>query len=412
MTTGWDEAGGGLWRLTLHRRAFAAGLTWEASLISELPHARSRRLEQELNGSATLTFTLNGRDPEAELVTELESEVMAWRGPVPYFRGIVAQSQDTLSEQTHTVTFTCHDYLALVQRRYLTGPLIWADPGISQDAMVAALLDAAVNLRPSSGSPPSFLPGSFLPLEVSTVAGDGSYRAPGGPLRVRSYAGQSSVGGLIDDLAHVINGYDYDVSPAGADMGNADDLLRVFYPSQGVARAEPLEYGGALASVSRSVNSAEYANYWRVIGNNGSSDPAVAQLAAEIWNPDANNVGQVPIGTWQNIESASDVSDLGTLAQHAAGDLNLSGVLEPSYTLGLRPGAYAEDTLNIGDTVPLVIRSGRLNVTEGAVRIVGRSFDIGDDGQEDIELTVGRPLTSLVDMLTATAADVQALARR
>ena len=410
MTT-WGEAGGGTWRLTLHRRAFSAGITWESSLITELPNARSRRLEQKLNDSATLTFTLDGHAPEAEAVEELQTEIMAWRAGVPYFRGIVAQSQDSLSEQTHTVTFTCHDLFAMVQRRYLTRPLNWADPGISQDAVVEALLNAAVNLQPSGPTPPTFLPGSFLPLEVATVGGDGSPRAVGGPNRVRQYAGQSNVGQLITDLSAVIDGFDFDVAPSGADMGNADDHLRVFYPSQGEARLEPMEWGGALATVSRSVNSADYANFWRVIGNSGTSEPDAPQVAAEIWNDDAIWNPDAPVGTWQNIEAASDVTDPGTLAEHAAGDLNKSGVLEPSYTVGLRPGAYAENTLNMGDTIPIVIRSGRLDVST-TVRIVGRDFAISDDGAEDVSLTVGRPLTSLVDMLTATAADVQALARR
>ena len=380
MTT-WTEAGGGLWRFTLHRRAFAAGITWESSLITELPNARSRRLEQKLNDSATLTWVQDGHDPEAEAIKEMQTEVMAWRAGVPYFRGIVAQSQDSLSEQTHTTTYTAHDLFSMVQRRYLTRPLIWADPGIAQDWAVYWLLDAVVNLRPSGDTPATFLPGSFLPLEVYTAAEDGTSRPAGGPNRVRQYAGQSSVGQLISELAAVLDGFDFDVAPSGADMGNADDHLRVFYPHQGVDRSEPLEYGAALANVSRSLNSADYANYWRVIGNNGSSEPDVPQLAAEIWNADANDVGRVPVGTWQNIEAASDVSDPGTLGEHAARDLNRSALLVPSYTLGLRPGAYAHDTLNMGDTVPLVIRSGRLNVQGPAarVRIVGRSFDIGDD---------------------------------
>ena len=414
MTSTWGQAGGGTWRVTLHRRAFTPGVTWSSSLITELPNARSRRLDQQLNKSATFTWTLDGHAPEAALVEELRTEVIVWRGSVPYFRGIVAQSQDTLSEQTHSVTFTAHDLFAMVQRRYLTKPIVAGDPGVAQDVLVNVLLDAAIHVRPSSGVPADFLPGSFLPLEIAPVGRAGEARAMGGPPRVRTYEGQSSVGKLIEDLSGVIDGFDFDVAPAGADMGNADDHLRVFYPSQGVDRTEPLEWGGAVATVSRSVNSADYGNWWRVIGNSGSSDPATPQLAAEIWNPDAQDVGR-GVGVWQDVESASDVSDPGTLSQHAAGALNRSGLLVPSYTLGLRPGAYAHGALNMGDTIPLVIRSGRLNVSPdygGTVRIVGRTFDIGDDGQEDVALTVGRPLSSLVDLLSATADDVNALARR
>lgn len=411
MTATWGQASAARWRVTLHRRAFTAGLTWEASLITELPNARSRRLEQKLNDSATFTFTLDGHAPEAALVEEMRTEVMVWRDSVPYFRGIVAQSQDSISETVHTCTYTAHDYFSMVQRRYLNKPLVAGDPGISQDLWLVVLLDAAVNLHAADGS--SFLPGSFLPLEVQTVAGDGTPRGQGGPNRVRSYEAGAAVGKLIQDMSAVINGFDFDVSPSGADMGNTDDHLRVFFPAAGQIRTEPLEYGAALSTVSRSVNSADYSNLWRVIGNSGASD--APQLAAEIWNDDAIWNPDAPVGTWQNVENASDVSDRGTLAEHAAGALSKSGVLIPSYTLGLRPGAYEHDAFNMGDTVPLVIRSGRLNVTPdtgGTVRILARSFDISDDSTEDVSLTVGRPLTSLVDMMTATAADVNALARR
>lgn len=110
-------------------------------------------------------------------------------------------------------------------------------------------------------------------------------------------------------------------------------------------------------------------------------------------------------------ENAADVSVGTTLDQQALGWLNQKGVLIPSYTLGLRPGAYRDGSINMGDTVPVVIASGRLDVTT-SLRVVGITFKIGDDGEEDVELAVGRPLTTLVDMLAGTAADVDALARR
>ena len=109
--------------------------------------------------------------------------------------------------------------------------------------------------------------------------------------------------------------------------------------------------------------------------------------------------------------SAPDVTDPGTLSQQAAGHLSRSSVLVPSYSLSLTPSAYYRGAFGIGDTVPVVIKSGRLNVNTG-VRIVGMNFVISDDGAEDVELTIGRPLTSLADLLTASASDINALARR
>ena len=403
--------GRGLWRLTLHRRAFS-DVGWQSTLISELPGAYGRQLVQAWNAPAQFTFTLPGRTAAALLVSELQTDVIAWRynaatgTDVPYFRGVVGQSEDQLTEQEHVVTFTCHDYAAMLARRYVTRALAYNN--VDQDAVAADLL-AKAHTSLLSGSLTNMLPGSWLPLTVQQVNGDGSPRAAmSGQLRIRNYAAQASYGELLAQLGAVQNGFDWDVVPqARYGPGTTGDYLRVFYPTQGVARGEPWEYGGAIATVTRSTNSADYGNYVRVVGNTA----AATGIYSEAFNADANNVGVTPIGLWQAIDSAADVSLQATLDQQAAGDLNRSGVLVPSYSLGLRAGAYHEGAVNIGDTVPLVIKSGRLNVN-ASVRVLGLTFDIGDDGQEDVKVTVGRPLTTLADMLAGTQADVNALARR
>jgi hypothetical protein len=407
--------GRGRWRFTLHHRQFS-DVTLQSTLVAELDGARSRRLEQKLNDSATLTFTLDGRSDEAALVTEMQTDVVAWRwdgeggSDKPYFRGIVAQSQDTLSESSHTVTFTCHDYLAMLARRYVTRTLTYTNT--DQDDIARGLLAQAVSAVDSTGA--TLAPGSYLPLHAQLVAANNAARNLSGQLRVRTYAGSTQVGTALDQLANVTGGFDYDVVPPGrfTAANTPYDTLRIFYPSQGIARAEPvLEYGGRIAALSRSINTADYANFVRALGNNGSSDPAAAQMYAERKNADANNVTVAPVGLWMDAENGADVSIQSTLDQQAQGTLDRMGVLEPSYSLTLAPDTYTDRAFNMGDTVPVVVRSGRLDVAT-TLRIVGLTFDIGDDGQEDVGLTVGRPLTSLADLLTETARDVNALARR
>jgi hypothetical protein len=388
-------------------------------MLTELPDARSRRLEQQINAPATFTFTLDGQSPAAAVIRELMTDVVAWRWDeatgkdVPYFRGIVAQSQDSLSEQVHTVTFTCHDYLAMLARRVVTKTVTYTN--YEQDRLVQDLIGRASTVTDTTGLVP-FSPGSYLPIVGHPFDPNGIERGPSGQMRDRTYVGSTQYGTALDQLAHVINGFDYDVVPGmrGPFFNASWDWLRIFYPGQGVVRSEPLEYGSSIAAVTRSVNSADYANFVRVLGNNGDSDPAAAQVYAEQWNDDANDVTTAPVGLWMTAENGADVSVQSTLVEQAHGTLGLLGVLEPSYTLTLRPGTYRDGAFNMGDTVPIVIRSGRLNVTpdNATLRIVGLTFDIGDDGQEDVALTVGRPPTSLADLMTATAADVNALARR
>jgi len=409
------------WRLTVHRRAFAAGGFARTTGIAELSDARSRRLETALNTPAKLTFSVAGGSPSAAYVQELQTDVMAWRFDPEdgqdhlMFRGIVAQSEDTLTEQAHTVNFTCHDYLAMVNRRYVNALLPPTFTQVDQDNIVATLLGWATTGQVPIAGAPGFQPGNYLPLDLRRANPDGTNRpALSGVLRDRSYTGGSPIGQLVTDLGAVINGFDVDVTPA-ADADGIDHL-RVWFPARGVGRTDlALVYGSTVSALTRSANSAVdgsgggYANYVRVLGDNGGVDGP--QLAVDQWNADANDVGRLPVGLWAATDNQSDVSVAATLQQKADGDLQALGLLVPSYSLTLRPGWYRPGFPNLGDTVPLVVKSGRLDVST-TVRVLGLNYAIGDDGQEDVELTVGRPAATLNAEFRKTRRDVDALARR
>jgi hypothetical protein len=389
------------WRLTLHERTYTGTGRLADTVLAEIAGARSRQLVQEYNKGATLTFTLDGHAAAAREIRELEHDVIAWRDDVAVFRGVITQSQDTLSEQANTVTFTCHDYLAMLERRLLTARVIYT--GRDQDDIAADLVAKAVAVRTSGGQ--SLDPGAYLPLHVRLVDAAGNPRSPSGVPRDRTYEAQQKIDEALFNLGAVEGGFDYDVRPAPP--GVVDDL-RVFYPYQGVLRLDlVLEYGSSVAALSRSVNSADYGNYWRVVG--ASSDPndsTAPPLYAERWNADANNVTVTPVGLWQSGDNASDVSVQGTLNDKAGADLALSGVLLPSYALDLRPDWYRYGAPSMGDVVTLRVRAGRLDV-DSEVRVV-----VLDDGGEDVKLTVGRPDVQFSDLFTRADRDIAALARR
>jgi hypothetical protein len=403
------------WRFTIHRRPFSIPTYARDTGIAEITDARSRRLELEINKPAKLTFSIDGESPGAAYLQELTTEVMAWRTdadgvPALMFRGVVSQSQDTLSEQTYTVNFTCHDHLAMLERRFLTHPTDLVYAQWDQDELAANLLVYASGDGCTSGDgATSFGPGSVLPITAARVNPDGTPRAQlSGILRDRTYPGQTSLGQAITDLGACIGGYDTDVAPAADTDGT--DYLRIFYPEQGTARPDlVLAYGSSVASVSRSVNSADYANYRRTLGN--TTTQGAPQMFAEKWNDDANDVSRIPVGLWMGADNASDVSVQSTLQQKVDGELARSGVLVPSYTLGIRPGWWRPGAPAMGDTVPLVIRKGRLDVST-TVRVLGINYAIGDDGTEDVEVTVGRPALTLTALFRDVARDVNALARR
>ena len=354
----------------------------------------------------------------------MSHDVIAWRWDdqqnkdVLAFRGIIAQSQDSLSEQTHTVSFTAHDYLAMLKRRFLTAATPRVFTATEQDTIASTLVSLATQIR-SADAVTYFYPGSYLPLSYMYVKPDGTQRTtPTGQLRDRNFPGQTNLGDALDQMAKVINGFDYDLWPTSDNWGS--DTVRIWYPYQGVQRSSPqLVYGSTVSTITRNLDSADYANYQRNVGNNGSSDPAAAQIFGEAWNADANNVPVATQGLWMNAENAADVIVKQNLMDKANGDLSRSGVMDPpgnmtpvpNYAVGLRPGAYSWGNPNMGDVVPLIIQSGRLNVNT-TIRIVGLTYDIGDDGQEDVELTAGRPDTTITDIFGSTDRDVDALARR
>jgi hypothetical protein len=410
-------AGRGRWRVTVHNRVYAIGPLPKDTVVAELPDARSVRLTQQWNQPAQLVFTLDGHSGSAGLATELTTDVYAWRWDevagqdVPMFRGVVGQSQDTLSADTHTVVFTCHDYLAMLARRMVTAPGGVTYTATDQDQIVYYLVNMARNQRAGSGA--SFSPGAFLPIDVGLVDPSGATRTFSGTNRDRTYAGQQNIGEALAQLAAVQGGFDFDVIPAAVGGVSAGyDSIRVFWQSQGVQRTTPqLVYGATVSALTRSFNSADYANYQRIIGNNGTATPGAAQFYSEAWNTDAVTGTAGAQGLWMNGDNASDVSIQSTLDQRAQGNLGRSGVVVPSYTLTLRPGVYSYGNPNMGDTVPLIIQSGRLAV-DTMIRVLGIDYTVGDDGQEDVALTVGRPDVTLANLFTRQNADVNALARR
>jgi hypothetical protein len=411
-------SGRGRWRLTLHRRDFGTNARPTQTGIAELTDARSRKLVQALNSPATLSFTLDGRSPAAALIQEMSHDVIAWRfddqqnKDVMAFRGIIAQSQDSLSEQTHTVSFTAHDYLAMLKRRLITGSVHYVNvyTQVDQDTLAGNLIQQAVQVYAASVDV-NFYPGSALPVGAIPMTPAGVQRqTPSGQKRDRTYPAHTNIGEALDQLAKVVNGFDYDCWPTSDAWGG--DSIRLFYPYQGVQRSSPqLVYGSTVSTITRNLDSADYANYQRTVGNNGSSDPAAAQKYGEAWNTDTNNITVATQGLWMSGSNASDVTIQQTLTDKANGDLGRSGLLIPHYAVGLRPGAYSWGNPNMGDVVPLIIQSGRLNVNT-TIRIVGLTYDIGDDGQEDVSLVLGRPDTTIADIFGSTDRDVNALARR
>jgi len=408
-------AGRGRWRLTLHNRVYGDA-TPATTQIAELSEATNRKLVRAWDTPAVFTFDLDGWRPSARYVAELCTEVVAWRwddttgADVAYFRGPITASSDTVDEQSHVVSFTCTDYLALCQRR------IWAQATPftytqDQDWVANTLIGLCINATNSANT--SFGASSYLPLNVATVNPDGSARTFGssGQSRTMTWQGNAEFLTMFDNLAKLANGFDYDVVPFG--FSGQRDNVRLFFPAQGVTRSAPaLYYPGNVTALQRQVTSADYSNYWRTLGNNQNATQNAPQIFGEANTPDAMGAQAGAVGLWMTGDSAPDQAPTGALlTQIAQGQLNIYPVLMPTYTLTLAPGFYYQGAFNMGDTLPLIVQSGRLNVNT-TLRVMGMEFETTDDGTERLTLTVGRSPTSLAKILGNYQADIRALSRR
>jgi hypothetical protein len=425
--------GRGRWRFTLHTRPFT-DQTWTQTIIAQLDNARSRKLVQAWDMPATLTFDMDGHAADCALVTELQRDVVAWRwdensgADVPMFRGMVDASEDQIDEQSHVVTFTCHDYLAMLNRRIYTGTGTdymgsGTPPVFDQDYAFDQWRSWAIGMFTSNPPPggTSLSPGSYLPLWTFHANPNGTQRTPpSGVNRTVMQQGNMVVLTQIDALAKLTSGFDYDVKPLCM-LNNASaqvavnsatrDAMRIFYPQQGVTTpGVALVYGSNVSKIQRQVTSADYSNYWRTLGNNGQPDNSSTQTYGENWNADAAGT---TVGTFMGVDSASVSTPTQTwLTSAAQGKVGLFGTLVPTYVLTLTPGWYYWGALNMGDAVRLVVKSGRLNVNTTSQRVLGITYNIGDDGQEDLDIVVGRATTTLGGMMRGQDASINALSRR
>lgn len=393
------------WSLTLAKRLFDEHLQQSPALELGEFDARSIRLEQALGKPARLTFTADGSDGTALRARELEHEVRAWRDGEEMCRGVIVPSQDTVSEQVHTVTFTCTDPLGLLGRRWLTQPLNLTQA--DQDTIMGLLLDrGSGGLTTSTGVP--FGIGAHLPLGLVPCDPAGGLRPSSGRLRDRAYVAGTNCLEAISNLSAVIDGFDFDCRPVPGGNFEQNDELQVFYPYRGrLIDGWMLEFGSTVSSLTRSVNDDTFANYVRVIGQSDENEP---QLYGEARDPAAGDIIANPAGVWMSSLAAADVTVQSTLIEQAAGELERA-ILLPAYFLQLVAGEYDTSAFDIGDTIRLRVQSGRLDV-DTWVRVVGRTFVVGDDGNEDVEIQVARPEVTFTGLFSASDRRLTALERR
>jgi hypothetical protein len=345
----------------------------------ELTTARDRKAVWRLLQPSSLSFTLDGRHPQAVHVHALATDVHLLCDGAPLYTGRVGATTDELDAAGHAVTVETSDTRAVLARR------VWrTEPGTSFSTEQADVVRAIVDHAQSA-------PGGDLGVSTASVAATGA-------TAVREVKAGAS---LLDELSWLAQvgtdqpaepGFDWDVSP-----GWSDRKLLLWYPRRGRTEPVVLDFvhtgrprASLVAKVTRALDAATFANAVRV----SAGDSSVLTPVRRTTTPGGE-------GLWDAAVSYSDVSDAAVLSAKASERLATLSALAPAYKVTLRRNAWGgPDHLWLGDAVRLLLRSGRLD-DDVVLRVHEVEVALGESGEEDVTLTVGGAAPSVLAHLYA-----------
>lgn len=355
------------------------------SIRAEVP-LTSSSVTHRLNGPGSLTGRMSCRHPAAT-PANLDTEntlLVATRDNVVMFAGPLLGADLAVGDDN--IELRCEGAWNLVRRRVLRSAAGMTYGAVSNGEVTfdgVEQFDIVADLLAHMQS----ISGGDLGIDVA-------YAAPSGVARDRSYEADKGkkVGELVEQLAAVDNGFDWQLEAAGT----VDDLeltLRLSYPLRGRDTGYRFDYSDAvdadgLAGGSSNVLGAgmttasdELVTRFTGVGEGEGSTQLVAHVA------DPNQLGVLPL--LEGANAWSDVSDPDTLEGHARGSLTVNGRASRLPLLRLNPNAHPRvGSYIVGDIVGATIRRGYFVNVDGKYRLLAFTIGADDTGEEavDVEL--------------------------
>lgn len=318
----------------------------------ELRAATSRSFVARLRAPHTAQLTMNGLHPQAaqlvELVTDIRISCDAedGLGYQPCFLGRTGNTQDTLSEDVHSVAFQFYDYKWIMNRH-----THWSDGS-------AASADVNTNVW------------GRINADQNVSHGGMGITAPAGTLginREHSWKDGDSIFKTVDAMANRSPTFDWDINPGTKQLQT--------WVKRGQDVGETLEYGMTVSALTRARVVSDFANYIRVKGGPGTTDTAVSFGPGLV----PGNIGLEPRGRFERTFQHTDVSIQATLHEHSAAYLARSLKLGGAYNVTLKKGWWRGPAhLWLGDTVTFKLKHGRANESQ-SMRVFEISIDIETD---------------------------------
>lgn len=358
----------------------------------ELTDAYNRGLTVRLDQFSEGTFTIDGRSPQAALLTEYQTDILAYRDGQLHARGrmVGGQAPETLTaDGQHLRTVTFRDYRARYDRVLLfpTDKKSWT--GDTGDIPRQLLAQANSHTGMSAAH-----------TWVATAA-----QNPGptvGNVQQQDFSAMQSFTACVDQLAQQ--------DPGGFEWTIDEHLqLRIYPGGMGSVKASPYEWpGGKIASITKQVDDTSYGN---AVFATGGANALGTALPTQIVSPPDENTR--PEGRWDLTVANNDIVHTATLLAYANWKLGVATSQPVSYQAVLTPGAWqGRSDLWVGDTVPLIVRSGVLDVHTG-IRCTELDITCGEDGDgsESVTAVFGRPRTTIRDRLRTTRMRLDAVER-
>jgi hypothetical protein len=316
-------------------------------LERELTKAHGRTITWRLDGTPTAQFSIDGRVDEAAGIVALATDLTVFDDGAKVFRGRIGPESDDIGPSSHACQFTATGYRGMLARRQ-TGA-----GGAAYTATVAGVI--AMDLIATSQA----LPGG----DWTIAAGVGTTT---GALRDRTIDPGKPVVESIDEMGRLDGGYEWEI--------DADLHLNLWHPMRGADNAVVLDYGGLISSARRQLDPNDFANSALVTGSSGLT-PVTATTA---------DIATDPRGRWETSAGYPSILNQSTLDARGPWLADQAAVLRPTWSATMRPGRWGGPShVWLGDTVVLVVRSGRLNVA-ARHRVVEVGVQPGDDGDDTV----------------------------
>lgn len=364
------------------------------SITRELNAASSRKVTFSLTEPHEASVVIDGFDLAAREIVELATDLYVFRrrdAEHPrelLYRGRIGKTADACSADGHEVTVPSISYKGVLKRRLLM-------TGFSS-------ANSAYTVGDSSGAGRGQRWNQVDQMQIAWELVDGIQQLSNGDLGIVNGVGQSSgklrdrtfqmgdpIADQIDSLSDVIDGFDWDITPTYTN-GSSGLKLDRWYRARGIVRNEVLAYlqsGSNLRSVQRQVDSSDFANAIRSKGRAPESSGSVQGVEPQ---PVERYATPGPEGRWDKLFDEDSTTAAG-LAERADWRVTDASLIRPSYTVELKPGVWrGPDHFWLGDTVKLVVQSGRLNV-QTDVRVQTIDIAIDDNGDEQVSVTLGYP---------------------